>query len=198
MNKKKLRTQIRQLRRDLPENYRRQCSYKFSERFALLEPYQSAKRVAGLLPFDGEADPTPLMDRAILEGKEVFVPIIIAKDQPLLFAPWTRQTKLKQNGFGILEPDVPRESMIAARELDFVITPLVAFDENCNRVGVGGGYYDRSFSFRNTANIASDHQAHMVGIAYELQRVDRFPTEDWDVRLDAVVTESKVWLAGSS
>ena len=85
--------------------------------------------------------------------------------------------------------------MIEARELDFVITPLVAFDEKCNRLGVGGGYYDRSFAFLNDA---ASRTVRMVGIAYELQCVAELPNADWDVRLDAVVTELKIRFATRS
>lgn len=194
-NLKKLRQQIRDARKTIPTFYARQASYKFSERFAEFPAYQAAKTVAGFLPFDGEADPLPLMDRAILEGKQVFVPIIIAKGEPLLFAPWTRQTGLRKNSFGVDEPDVSREQMIEARELDFVVTPLVAFDEKCNRLGVGGGYYDRSFAFLNEA---ASRTVRMVGIAYELQCVADLPIADWDVQLDAVVTELKIRLAHRS
>ena len=188
-NLKQLRQHVRDARKAIPADYARQASYKFSERFAELPAYQSARHVAGFLPFDGEADPLPLMDRAILEGKQVYVPIIIAKAEPLLFAPWTRQTKIKKNSFGIDEPDVSRVQMIEARELDFVITPLVAFDESCNRLGVGGGYYDRSFAFLKGVD---NRSVRMVGIAYELQCVAKLPSSEWDVQLDGVVTELKV------
>ena len=144
-----LRIQIREARRQVPKKYARQASLKFSERIAQLDSYRKAKRIAGFLPFDGEADPLPLMERAILEKKEVYVPTIVAKDKPLLFAPWNRATQLKKNQFGILEPSVRQEQLVEAKELECVVTPLVAFDEDLNRLGVGGGYYDRSFAFLN-------------------------------------------------
>lgn len=187
----KLRQQIRDARAAVPKRYAQQASYKFSEHFASLEPYQAASKVAGYLPFEGEADPMPLMDRAIQEGKQVFVPIIVGKSKPLKFAAWTRESTTKQNSFGIAEPDVAPENLIDANELDFVITPLVAFDEKCNRIGVGGGFYDRSFAFLNEANPA-DRKTKLVGIAYELQLVDKIKPEPWDVQMDAVVTELQV------
>ena len=98
-NLKKLRQQIRDARKAIPATYARQASYKFSERFAELPAYQAAKMVSGFLPFDGEADPLPLMDRAILEGKKVFVPIMIAKGKPLLFAPWTAPNWIAKKQF---------------------------------------------------------------------------------------------------
>ena len=197
-NWKKLRQQIREARAGVPKKYAQQASYKFSELIGEMDWYQRATKVAGFLPFEGEADPLPLMDRAIQDGKRVFVPIIIAKGQPLKFAAWTRNTPTSKNGFGIDQPDVPRESLIEAHELDFVITPLVACDDRCNRLGVGGGFYDRSFAFLNELEGMDARPTRLVGIAYELQVIDRAPTEDWDVRLDAVATETGLRLAGSS
>jgi len=189
-NRKQLRLQIRQARKDIPANYARQASYKFSERIAEQPAYQNANRVAGFLAFDGEADPAPLMDRAIQENKLVFVPIIVGKEKPLLFAPWTRQSRLKKNAVGILEPDVPQAQLIEAHELECVITPLVVFDENCNRIGVGGGFYDRSFAFLQQAPESS---TVLIGMAYEMQKVDKIEVEPWDIRLNAIVTELAVY-----
>lgn len=189
-NQKQLRTQIRDARRQIPVNYARQASYKFSERIAQLPAYQKANSIAGYLAFDGEADPTPLMDRAILERKSVFVPVMVGAEKPLLFAEWTRQAQLKKNSFGIFEPDVPRISLVDADKIDCVVTPLVAFDEDCNRLGVGGGYYDRSFAFLKN----SDHpETTLIGMAYEMQKLEKLKSESWDVPLTAVVTEFAVY-----
>ena len=186
--RKKIRDQIRQARKKIPASYARQASFKFSERIAELETYRNANSVAGFLPFDGEADPRPLMERAILEKKSVFVPVIVAKATPLKFAPWTPETKLKTNSFGIEEPDSPSEHWLDGSDLDCVITPLVAFDESRNRIGVGGGFYDRTFEFLKSSTSTS-----LIGIAYELQKLKKIETEAWDVPLSAIVTELAVY-----
>jgi 5-formyltetrahydrofolate cyclo-ligase len=187
---KQIRQQIRESRGAIPKNYAVQASYKFSERFQELDSYQAAKCIAGYVPFEGEADPLPLMDRAIQEGKQVFVPVIVAKASPLKFAPWTRSVSTKKNRMGIEEPDIPANSLVSANELEFVITPLVAFDERCNRIGVGGGYYDRSFEFLRDVK-SEDRKTVLVGMAYEMQFIDEIENQEWDVRLDGVVTELK-------
>lgn len=188
---KQIRQSIRKARRAIPPPYSKQASYKFSERFAELPTYQSANKIAGFLPFDGESDPLPLMDRAIQDGKSVYVPIIIANGQPLLFAQWTRTVPMKRNQFGIDEPNVDADQLVKPAELDFVITPLVAFDENCNRMGVGGGFYDRSFAFLNDSSdpFEPSRTTTLVGIAYELQKVPKLFPQDHDVPLSGVVTE---------
>lgn len=75
--------------------------------------------------------------------------------------------------------------------LDLIILPLVAFDLSGNRLGMGGGFYDRTLSFKH-------QRCHwkgpkLIGIAHELQRVDLLPVNDWDIPLDAVITEQKLY-----
>lgn len=188
-----VRSQVRAARRNVPKPYATQASFKFSERIAELPGYRNAKVVAGFLPFDGEADPLPLMDRAILENKQVYVPTIVAKAQPLKFVPWTRETPTKLNQFGIAEPKVDANLWLDGSQLDCVITPLVAFDERCHRMGVGGGFYDRTFEFVN--GVPSDaRKTVLIGIAYELQRVEKVSVQPHDVRLDAIVSELTTYL----
>ena len=189
-DRKKIRAAIREARRNIPKNYARQASLKFAERIAGFDAYQNATTIAAYLPFDGEADAMPLMERALLEKKAVFVPIIVAKDQPLKFAAWSKETTFKKNRFNILEPEVPTEEWIEGSELDCVIVPLVAFDEACQRIGVGGGFYDRTFAY-----LKKDPSANtkLIGLAYELQKLDSIAAAEWDVPLHAVATELAVY-----
>lgn len=187
-----IRKSIRQLRRAVSEADRRAASAKISHSILAMEAFQAAKTIGGFLAFDGEADPLPLMTWADQIQRQVFVPVIIGKQEPLVFSPWHPEVPMKLNRFGIAEPDVPADQWIMPQELDVVITPLVAFDENCHRLGVGGGFYDRSFAFLNS--LEPDRQRpKMIGFAFELQRVARITRQPWDVTLDAVVTERRVY-----
>ena len=186
-----LRKKIRKLRRDVPPVYALQASYRISEQVALRPDYQASQRISAFLPFDGEINPLPLLDRAVQEGKSAFVPILRGKSEPLRFARWTRDTALRKNSFGIDEPAVPESQWIAASELDLALVPLVAFDELCNRLGVGGGYYDRSFAFVNET--PCEQRPALIGLGFELQRVDGLKPAAWDVPLDAVVTELQTY-----
>ena len=189
-NPKELRAAIRESRQAVPLPYARQAAAKFVELVVGLDWYKSANRIAAYLPFNGDADPLPLMDRAIIDGKQIFVPVIVAKSEPLKFEAWTRETKVTENSFHIREPDAS-ETSICPTELDLVITPLVAFDGQRNRLGVGGGYYDRTFAFLN--DIATeDRRTFLVGLGYELQRIKKIDSQKHDVRLDAVVTETGI------
>ena len=186
-----LRKRIRAARRTVDPPTRADNNTKICQSFLDLDWFKSAQNIAAYLAFDGEADPMELMTAAIDQGKEVYLPIIVGKSKPLAFAPWTPSTKMVKNRFDILEPKVEQAKLIAAEELDLVVCPLVAFDDNRNRIGVGGGFYDRTFAFLNEPG--HDREVRLVGFAFELQKLDSIEQQTWDVRLDAVVTESRIY-----
>jgi 5-formyltetrahydrofolate cyclo-ligase len=99
----------------------------------------------------------------------------------LRFAPWPAGAALRRNRYGITEPRGIRHHLAAAR-LDLVIMPLVAFDADGNRLGMGGGYYDRALARRN-------HRRILVGVAFSVQQSPAVPALPWDVPLDIVITE---------
>jgi 5-formyltetrahydrofolate cyclo-ligase len=187
-----IRKSMRQLRRALPLKERLAASARINQSVLDLEVIQAAKAIGGFLAFDGEADPLPLMTWANEMQRQVFVPMIVGTQKPLMFSPWHPDVPMKTNQFGIGEPDVDRDQWVEPRELDVVITPLVAFDADCHRLGVGGGFYDRSFAFLNSLDPGRRHPK-MIGFAFELQRVARIIQNSWDVPLDAVVTERQIY-----
>ena len=185
------RNQIRTLRRDVDSQTHAANSSKICDGFWNLDTFQSAEHVGAYLAFDGEADPMELMTSAFEKGKQIYLPVIAGKTKPLLFAPWTPSTTMVKNRFNILEPNVEPSKRVDAHRLDFVVTPLVAFDESCNRIGVGGGFYDRTFGFLNEPGMQKS--VMLLGFAFELQKLDAIQPQPWDVRLDAVVTESRIY-----
>lgn len=193
---KSIRAVIRDLRRSISKPQRAAASARICQFVREMELFKSAKMIGGFLAFDGEADPLGAMIHAHQMQQKVFVPIIVGKSKPLVFAPWTPGCPMKNNSFGIAEPDVSHDQCVAADQLDFVITPLVAFDEKRHRIGVGGGYYDRSFAFLipddQRADSSPERPTRLVGFAFELQRVEKIVAQPWDVSLDAVATEWKI------
>jgi 5-formyltetrahydrofolate cyclo-ligase len=138
------------------------------------------------LAFDGEPSLAPLVKSARRQRKQLYVPVL--RGMTMRFAELTPGATLAPNFFGIMEPKLGRK--IDARELDLVLTPLVAFDERGVRLGVGRGYYDRAFKFLR-------HRSHwrrpkLLGVAYELQRVGPLTPSSWDVPLWGVATENGV------
>lgn len=95
--------------------------------------------------------------------------------------------RMMRNRFGIPEPAQSRRQPPGM--LDLVVVPLVGFDAACNRMGMGGGFYDRSFAYRLTRRHAGPR---LVGLAFDCQQVAELPVAPWDVPLDVIVTESRV------
>ncbi len=94
-----------------------------------------------------------------------------------------------KNIYGIREPKLIPANRRAAWALDLVLLPLVAFDALGNRMGMGGGYYDRTFSFKSLRKGMTG--PNLIGLAHEIQRVEKLPIESWDIPLTSIVTDSK-------
>ncbi len=110
----------------------------------------------------------------------------VLSGQHLLFAPWRPGDPLVTNRFGIPEPDVQSSDCIEAAAIAMAVVPVVGFDRTGNRLGMGGGWYDRSFAFRNS----QPAPPWLVGAAFAIQELGALTARPWDVGLDAVCTES--------
>ena len=194
-NLKKIRKTIRSARKAVAAPLKNQWNGQISTHILETPEYRESKRVAGFLAFDGEADPRSVMEQAVKDGKQVFVPLMQGKAAPLVFIEWFPDTQLKKNRFGIEEPVGGKNSIVPATFLDLVVTPLVAFDAVCNRIGVGGGFYDRTFEFLKQSSDppACAGDIAMIGFAFELQKLEAIHTKPWDIGLAGVATESKVY-----
>lgn len=150
--------------------------------------FKRSRRVGCYLAHDGEMDLTPLIKRLWKMNKTVYLPVL--RRQRLWFLPFAAHTPLANNRFGIPEPVAPPEARCTPQVLDLVLMPLVAFDNEGHRLGMGGGFYDRTFAYR----LHRRHwiRPHLIGVAYDLQRVPVLPTRPWDVPMDGVATESGV------
>lgn len=139
----------------------------------------------------GEAGLGPLIDRVRRLGCHLYLPRIVSlRSGRMEFLRFTSFADLKRNRLGILEPDRAARR-IAPRALDRVLVPLLAFDEQGHRLGMGGGFYDRRFAFLRPGR--HWRRPRLIGIAYDLQRVRQLDPHPWDVPLDAVVTEQGLY-----
>lgn len=148
---------------------------------------EAAQNIAAYLPNDGETDTGPLIAMLWERGKRVFLPLL--RFQPhkhLAFGLYRPDTALVPNKYGIPEPT---ETLVLdhSSRLDLALVPLVAFDPDGNRIGMGGGFYDRTFAYLKEPGAVPSPR--LVGLAYECQKYPRLPVEPWDVPLDSVATE---------
>jgi 5-formyltetrahydrofolate cyclo-ligase len=144
----------------------------------------SARVVAGYWASDGEI-PLHAWQLRLPDHATYCLPVL-HDDGRLRFAPWRAGEPVLANRHGIPEPDVAPDLLLMPEQLDLVVVPLVAFDARCHRLGMGGGWYDRSFAFRH--GTAAPPLLVGAGFAFQQAHAD-LPCEDWDVQLDAVCTE---------
>jgi 5-formyltetrahydrofolate cyclo-ligase len=184
-----VRDSLRQARRDLSQEQQAVASKGLFELIHDSDIFRDAQRIAFYQPIDGEVDPSLLLKYALDEGKSCFLPRISDEYPELVsFAPYDENTELKDSDWGIAEPPAP-ETIPSPTDLDLVFVPLVAFDRHCFRLGMGKGFYDRTFSFKI---FNRQSRPLLIGLAHECQYTEPFTVKSWDVRLDAVVTAEKI------
>jgi 5-formyltetrahydrofolate cyclo-ligase len=157
-----------------------------------LDAFQRAQRIAMYLANDGEIDTREVIDRCYQEDKQAFLPVVQQSEGRnwLLFGALTPETKFEPNSLGIAEPVLDRQSLLPADALDLVLVPLVGFDNRGSRVGMGGGFYDTTFEFLHKNQV---NRPRLVGVAHEIQRVERIEVESWDIPLPIVVTDRSIY-----
>jgi len=184
-----LRQRNRKLRAALDEQQLEQAAAALAQKIISLDAYRQAHHVAAYFAVNGEIGLHPVIDDALAAGKQVYLPNL--DQQALRFSPYFHEQKMRINKFRLPEPDVADDEMLAPAQLDLVLAPLVVFDASRNRIGMGGGFYDRSFAFRKDPG---SHKPRLIGVAHELQKVTQLVPEDWDVRLDMVVTDQATYV----
>lgn len=155
-----------------------------------------ARRIAAYWPADGELDPRPLLKDALEDGKAVYLPVLSRRIGErsrikLSFVRWIAGETMRPNRFGIPEPTRRGRHIRPARHLDLILVPLVGFDSACNRIGMGGGYYDRTLAYLKARRFW--RRPRLIGLAHECQRIEEIEPRTWDIPLDAVVTERRVY-----
>lgn len=191
--RKQLRRELRQRRRALSAQQQRIAAKAACRNLSLLPEFLTAKRIGIYLPNDGELDPRALQQRVWRQGKALYLPVLHPlRRGELLFYRYQPDQAMKPNRFGIMEPAAGEPC--APWMLDLVITPLVGFDRNGNRMGMGGGYYDRTFAFIRQGK--RPRNPTLVGFAHACQEVESLPSASWDVPLATVVTDLEVLVRG--
>ena len=182
------RRAIRRRRRCLTSSEQALAAERVAVALAQTRYFRASRRIAFYFPNDGEVDLTPLLKLAWAMGKRCFMPVLdTLRWNRLWFAPYREGDPLILNRFGIPEPAVAARHRVHARSLDLIIAPLVAFDRNGNRLGMGGGYYDRTLGFLR--HRMRWQKPRIVGAAYHFQEVPRLGQAPWDVPLDGIVTD---------
>ena len=166
-------------------------SQRLCDNISKQKNYRNSQHIACYLANDGEIDPYLLIEHAWFANKNVYLPILSPIKNSLYFAPYDEYSEFRLNRFGIAEPICHPSEWIKASQLDLLLLPLVAFDLDGNRVGMGGGFYDRTLAYLQ-------HRRHwrkpeLVGLAHELQKTEHLNRQNWDIPLDGIITEKRYY-----
>lgn len=183
-----IRCSIRDKRRLLSALQQEESAKLIAEKLSLLKSIKQAKKVALYLANDGELNLTYFINWCWQQNIAVYLPVIhpFSKNH-LLFIRYHQHSEMINNKFGIKEPKITVPNIIPTKELDIIFTPLVAFDEQGNRLGMGGGFYDRTLAYLPTS-------CRVIGLAHELQKVAQLPVESWDIPLAEIITPQKRYI----
>lgn len=162
---------------------------------------QQAQHLSVTLSYDGEIDLIPFIEWCWQENKQVYLPVVHPhKIGEIIFLLYTHSTPMITNRYGIKEPELnkqggPSENKTQVKvtetcsitQLDIIFAPLVAFDKQGNRIGMGGGYYDRLLA----PWFVEKQGPYPIGLAHDCQYVDTLPIQEWDVPLPEIITPSQ-------
>lgn len=146
------------------------------------------QRIALYLANDGEIDPAQLQRYLWRENKNCYLPMLVDNHE-MVFVEHRPDTQLVANRFGIKEPSPSGATFLCPGQLDLILLPLTGFDLIGGRLGMGGGFYDRMLA-------DAEERPMLIGLAHECQKVDKIPTESWDVPLCAIATDRHFYTIG--
>ena len=186
--RQQIRQAIRQARRQLtPEQQK--IAAEQAKLNALQHPkIAQAKNIALFLSFDGEINTQPLIDALWQQNKQVYLPVLHPfSAHHLLFLHYRPDTQLIKNRFNIAEPPLDVRDVLPPEQLDVMLIPLVAFDNQGQRLGMGGGFYDRTLANWQQSGF------YPIGLAHDCQQVEQLPVAHWDIPLPEIITPKKIW-----
>jgi 5-formyltetrahydrofolate cyclo-ligase len=188
-DRESLRRKIRNHRQELSDDEIFESSWSITRHLIESSQFKSSKRIACYLSTGGEVDTQFILDACWSLNKTVLLPTLSPLgDGKLWFVRHEPGQTLRMNRYSIAEPVFSRRDLMRPAQIDLVLAPLVAFDGQGHRLGMGGGYYDRTFAFLNQRS--HWQRPWFIGLAYEFQQVPQLESHFWDVNLQGIVTES--------
>lgn len=181
------RKEIAEIRKELSDEYIADASAEVKEKLLVTEEYRNANTIMCYLDFGKEVKTGDMIDTMWRDGKKVCIPLCTDTEGHIMVAKlYTEDTALVKGAYGIMEPS-NEEPTIAASEIDLIILPCVSCDRSCNRLGHGAGYYDRYLAKTD---------AKLMALCAEKLMSDEIPMDEFDVPLDAVITEIDIYRRG--
>jgi 5-formyltetrahydrofolate cyclo-ligase len=185
--KVQLRKQLRATRRGLTAKQQALAAERLLTVLRPLLGHHKKQRIGLYTAMDGEIDLTPLVAACRRWRIELYLPVLHRFKNSLLFARYDVDSPMQANKYGIPEPY--QTALVKPWQLNLVLLPLVGFDPQGGRLGMGGGYYDRTFA----GAARWPKRPAMLGVAHECQKVARIPLEPWDIQLDGIISDARVY-----
>jgi len=194
LSRPQLRRQLRKARRALSRAEQRAAARGLYRQLAQHPLFRRARHVSLYLPMDGEIDPRLLLREAQRRGKATYLPVLNAwPSTKMVFQRVRPGEKFRPNRFRIPEPHINPRRQRKIWALDLILMPLVGFDDEGGRLGMGGGFYDRSLAY--LARRKAWQKPVLLGMAHECQKVQRLAQASWDVPLQGTVSDQRWYLA---
>ena len=175
MDKAALRRQIREQKRAMTEEQINAASDRLGELFVATEQYRNAKTIYGYLPYNQEVRTVPMLEQALQDGKRIAVPKVYGEEMKFIYM--TDLSRIEKGYAGIPEPIA--DEPVADDPTALVLMPGLAFTKNGDRMGYGGGFYDKF--------LAAEQSHPTVALCYAFQMVEQLPTEQYDIPVDLVL-----------
>jgi 5-formyltetrahydrofolate cyclo-ligase len=180
VQRNQLRQDLRQTRKNLSKPQQLAAANSVATNINSIPEFQHANNIGAYIVNDGEIDPTQLVTQAWQKNKSIYLPKIKTNND-MVFSRYEQDCALEKNQYGIPESN----SDDIAEHLDVILVPLVGFDSSGNRLGMGGGYYDRYLANRQ-------QNTYLIGLAHQCQQVAQLEVKSWDIPLDVIVTDTEI------
>ena len=191
LERETIRKSVRIARQQLSKEAQLEAAQQLKINFLQLDVLQKNMKVAIYLSQDGELDTSVLINALWEREISVYLPVIHPfNKRTLIFQSYEKNSPMTRNRYGILEPILNCHQICPLVQLDYLLMPLVAFDMQGNRLGMGGGYYDRTLQNYESRNLLSPK---LIGLAHTCQKVRQLPVATWDVPLSAIITPEQVY-----
>lgn len=189
--RQQLRRELQQRRLALSELDLERAGQQVSEHLLSLPQVQQATTIGGYFSVNNELATGPILASLLEQQKQLALPVLhpFCKGH-LLFLNYDKNTRFVPNRYQIPEPELNCQHIVPLSQLQVLLVPLVGFDAHGNRMGMGGGFYDRTLSGWQQGR----HPNLLpIGLAHNVQQVDNIPTAGWDVPLPMIITPYKIW-----
>lgn len=194
INRANLRQKIRKRRQNLSKIEQEIAAEQLKVNFIQhLKRYNTTKnsQVALYLSNDSELDTSLLIKELWTKSHLVYLPVIHPfNGTTLYFQRYEENSPMRANRYAILEPKLNCSQICPLQDLDYLLMPLVAFDSHGNRLGMGGGFYDKTLARYHNENW---QKPQLIGLAHQCQHVESLPVEPWDVPLNFIITPHKIY-----